>query len=558
MTKKRTLAGENDDLKPVEASFPTVGIGASAGGLSALQTFLREIPAGTGAAYVVIVHLEPAHASELAEILARKAHIPVRQVDKRMTLEPDNIYVIPPNRQLRVVNGEIDSLAFDEPRGRRSPIDLFFRSLADQHGDGFAVILTGAGSDGAVGAKAIKEAGGIILVQDPDEAEYPSMPRSAIATGLADVILPVRELARQLVELIKSKARIPAEIFPPSEEETFKRILAFLRVRTGHDFLRYKRSTIYRRLARRMQVCKADTLCEYLDVLKLKPEELQSLFHDLLISVTTFFRDPEAFDALAQRVLPKLYDMDGQAAPIRVWAPGCASGEEAYSLAMLFAEEGKRRGVAREVQIFASDLDSIALSIARDGLYPQAIEADVSEERLRKYFKKEDEHYRVGRQIREMVLFAAHSLLKDPPFSRLDLISCRNVLIYLEKDLQQQVLSTFNYALKPGGYLFLGRRKRSTARRVCSVRSTGRRGIYQSQLSADSRRELPYIPAPLRRGEIAILSAFPPAICQPAASHQRALEAAAPPSMLIDANYRIVQHVGERGPLCSSLGWPAA
>ena len=408
MTKKRTLAGENDDLKPVEASFPTVGIGASAGGLSALQTFLREIPAGTGAAYVVIVHLEPAHASELAEILARKAHIPVRQVDKRMTLEPDNIYVIPPNRQLRVVNGEIDSLAFDEPRGRRSPIDLFFRSLADQHGDGFAVILTGAGSDGAVGAKAIKEAGGIILVQDPDEAEYPSMPRSAIATGLADVVLPVRELARQLVELIKSKARIPAEIFPPSEEETFKRILAFLRVRTGHDFLRYKRSTIYRRLARRMQVCKADTLCGYLDVLKAQARGAAKPF-------------PRPAD-LGDYILPRSGRRStpwprgssrnstrwmARTAPIRVWAPGCASGEEAYSLAMLFAEEGERRGVAREVQIFASDLDSIALAIARDGLYPLAIEADVSEERLRKYFKKEGEHYHIGREIREMVLFAS-------------------------------------------------------------------------------------------------------------------------------------------------------
>ena len=211
MTKQRKLAGEKDGLKPVETSFPTVGIGASAGGLGALQTFLAEIPPDTGAAYVVIVHLEPAHTSELAEILARKAHIPVQQVNGKMALEPDNIYVIPPNKQLRILNREIDSLAFDEPRGRRSPIDLFFRSLADQHGDGFAVILTGAGSDGTVGAKAIKEAGGLILVQDPNEAEYPSMPRSAIATGLADVVLPVRELGRQLVDLIKNKAHIPAE-----------------------------------------------------------------------------------------------------------------------------------------------------------------------------------------------------------------------------------------------------------------------------------------------------------------------------------------------------------
>ncbi len=544
MTKERKLAGEKGVLRPVEGSFPVAGIGASAGGLSALQTFLAEIPPDTGAAYVVIVHLEPAHTSELAEILARKAHIPVRQVDKRMALERDNIYVIPPNRQLRLVNGEIDSLAFDEPRGRRSPIDLFFRSLADQHGDGFAVILTGAGSDGTVGAKAIKEAGGLILVQDPNEAEYPSMPRSAIAAGLADVVLPVRELGRQLVDLIKNKAHIPAESLPASDEEIFKRILSFLRIRTGHDFLRYKRSTIYRRLARRMQVGKAETLGGYLDLLKARPEELQSLFHDLLISVTTFFRDPQAFDALAQKVLPKLFEMDAQDAPIRVWAPGCASGEEAYSLAMLLAEEAARHGVAREVQIFASDLDSIALANAREGMYPLAIEADVSEERLRRYFKKEGDHYRIGREVREMVLFATHSLLKDPPFSKLHLISCRNVLIYLEKDLQQQVLSTFNYALRPGGYLFLGSSETVDSAPGLFVTIDREARIYRSELSADSHRELPYIPASVRPGEIAVLGASAPALSLPLASHQRALEVAAPPSMLIDANYRIV-HMSE-------------
>ncbi len=277
MEQGKTSPIEETTMPQVEPSFPTVGIGASAGGLKALQQFFQEIPADTGAAYVVIVHLEPTHASELAEILARKAKMPVQQVNQKTKLEPNQIYVIPPNRRLLITDHEIATFSFDEPRGRRSPIDQFFRSLADQHGDGFAVVLTGAGSDGALGAKAIKEAGGLILVQDPDEAEYPSMPRSAIATGLADVVLPVGELAQQLVEIIKTKEHVPAEHLAPSDEEMLKRILGALRSRTGHDFFRYKRSTIYRRLARRMQVRKVESLEEYLERLK-SPDEVQSLF----------------------------------------------------------------------------------------------------------------------------------------------------------------------------------------------------------------------------------------------------------------------------------------
>ena len=332
--------------------------------------------------------------------------MPVQQVNRKVRLEPNKIYVIPPNRRLLLTDHEIATFSFDEPRGKRSPIDQFFRSLADQHGDGFAVVMTGAGSDGTVGAKAIKEAGGLILVQDPNEAEYPSMPRSAIATGLADVVLPVRDLARQLVELLKIKAHVPAENLAPNDEEVLKHILTYLRSRTGHDFLRYKRSTIYRRLARRMQVRQVDTLGEYFEFIKHKPEEIQSLFHNLLISVTTFFRDPAAFDVLAREVIPRLYDDDEPSGPIRIWVPGCASGEEAYSIAMLFADEAARGDLRAEVQIFASDLDVTALAIAREGRYPLAVEADIGEERLRKYFSREADHYLIRREIRDMVLFA--------------------------------------------------------------------------------------------------------------------------------------------------------
>ncbi|MGO9544200.1 MAG: CheR family methyltransferase, partial [Rhodomicrobium sp.] len=503
--------------------------------------FLGEIPPGTGAAYVVIVHLEPTHTSELAEILARKAHIPVSQVNTKLTLEPDNIYVIPPNRGLLITDHEIATYTFDEPRGRRSPIDQFFRSLADQHGDGFAVVLTGAGSDGTVGAKAIKEAGGLILVQDPNDAEYPSMPRSAIATGLADVVLPVRELARQLVELIKNKAHLPADILAPSDEDTLRRILTYLLSRTGHDFLRYKRSTIYRRLARRMQICRVESPSEYFNLIKRKPEELQNLFHDLLISVTTFFRDPAAFEALAQKVVPKLYDIGESEGPLRVWVPGCASGEEAYSIAMLFADEAARRGIRRELQIFASDLDSHALAIAREGYYPLAIESDVGEERLRKYFTKASDQYVIRREIRDLIVFATHSLLKDPPFSRLHLVSCRNLLIYLEKDLQQHVIATFNCALKPGGYLFLGTSESAEYSPGIFSAVDREAKIYQAIGRPLGTKEFRHLPITPRAGEIPLLTPpAPGATASPPASHQQALETAAPPSILVNISHQIV------------------
>ena len=518
--------------------FPTIGVGASAGGVNALQAFFQEIPADTGAAYVVIVHLEPAHTSELAEILARKANIPVQQVNGRMQLQPDNIYVISPNRRLIVTGNQIDAVAFEDPRGRRSPIDQFFRSLADQHGDGFAVVLTGAGSDGAVGAKAIKEAGGLILVQDPEEAEYPSMPRSAIATGCADLILPVKELGRRLVELISTKAHISPESLLGNDEETFHRILAYLRSRTGHDFMRYKRSTTYRRIARRMQVRKVELFSEYLALLKQKPDEVESLFQDLLISVTTFFRDPEAFGVLAQKVIPNIYDTGASEDALRIWVPGCATGEEAYSIAMLFAEEAARHEIRREVHIFATDLDAAALAIAREGRYPLAIEVDVGEERLRKYFTKEADHYHIRREIRETVMFATHSLLKDPPFSKLHIISCRNLLIYLEKDLQQMVLSTFNYALRAGGYLFLGSSETADAS-PASFRAFNREArIYQSKGPTGEYRELPHLVV-LPREITGGVHAVPPLQAPPAA-HHRALELTAPPSMLVDVNHQIL------------------
>ena len=537
--------GGSRKTPPPDPAVTVVGVGASAGGVNALQAFFEALPPDPGAAFVVIVHLDPQARSELPEILAARAKMPVTQVTETTKLSANCIYVIPPDRQLRISDEEISAEPFREPRGQRAPIDLFFRSLADQHRDGFAVILTGAGSDGAVGVKAVKEGGGIILVQDPDEAEYPSMPRSAIATGVADFILPVKTLANQLYGLIKAREQTASEI-GEDQEEVLRRILAHLRVRTGHDFQHYKRSTVLRRVARRMQVTREETLEDYWSHLRENAEEAQALLADLLISVTTFFRDPKAFDVLAKRVIPTLFADRAPNEPIRGWIVGSATGEEAYSIGMLLFEEAARHDVRPEIQLFASDIDARSLAVARDGRYPAAIEADVSEDRLRRFFSREDDYYRVKRELRDIVLFANHSVLKDPPFSKLDLISCRNLLIYLDRDLQQQVISTLHYGLNPDGYLFLGTSEagehpegifRVVDRDARIYQSTGRghdRVPPLPRLMGAHPPELASILAPPNLGAVRTVQN----------AHRQALEAAAPPSILVDDAHRVL-HLSE-------------
>src|SRR5215468_5441911 len=446
----------NREAKPDPTKPIIVTIGASAGGVTALQRFFEALPEEPGAAFVVVVHLDPDHRSELPQILAGRTRMPVMQVNKAEKLEANHVYVIPPDRRVQLIDHEISPTEFEEPRGKRAPIDGFLRSATEHSTDGFAIILSGAGSDGAIGVRAVKEAGGIILVQDPEEAEYSSMPRSAIASGVADFVLPVRDLAARLVELIRIKKTIKQPEEPEVDEELLRRVIAHLRVRTGHDFSKYKRSTVLRRLGRRMHVTRTDTLSDYYEVLRDRADEAQALLADLLISVTTFFRDHDAFEALKTKVLPDLFEGRELDATIRVWASGCATGEEAYSIAMLLQEEAAKHELRPPIQIFGSDLDARALVVAREGRYPASIEADVSEDRLRRFFVREGDGYRVRQELRDMILFAVHDLLKDPPFSHVDMISCRNVLIYLDRDLQDQVCSTFHYALNPGGFLLLG------------------------------------------------------------------------------------------------------
>jgi two-component system, chemotaxis family, CheB/CheR fusion protein len=442
-----------------------VGIGASAGGIEALRDFFGALSPDLGLACVVIVHLAPDHESELAAILSRRTQMPVIEVsDEAQELNHNSVYVIPPDRKLELLDGSIRAVPFADDAGRRSAIDIFFRSLAEHYGDGFAVILSGGGSDGALGAKAVKEAGGVVLVQDPREATHDAMPRAVIAAGVADVVLPVRGLAERLGELSKSKEKLAPLLPPPmlepaideDGETALKRIFDLVRMRTGHDFSRYKRATTLRRLGRRIQLNHLSSLDQYLALLRENSDEVQSLFDDLLISVTSFFRDPQAWEALRVQVIVPLVDRAQTNNPIRVWVPGCATGEEAYTLAILFREEITRRDMQCELVIFGSDVDQGGLATAREGLYPAAIAADVSEQRLARYFRAEGENYRISTEIRDCVVFAAHSVLRDPPFSKLQLISCRNLLIYLDRDLQQQLQQVFRYGLRDDGYLFIG------------------------------------------------------------------------------------------------------
>ena len=520
------------------------GIGASAGGVKALQDFFSALPEKTGTALVVVVHLDPYHQSNLAEVIGAKTRMPVRQVEGTLALEPDQVYVIPPNRQLTISDTEISASEFAEPRGQRAPIDQFFRSLAN-HGDGFAIILSGAGSDGALGVRAVKEAGGIILVQDPNEAEYGSMPRAAIAAGHADFVLPARELALQFADLVQSRKNTVQHAPVDEVDDLLGRILGYLRVRTGHDFSQYKHASLLRRLDRRVQVVRAQSLHNYLDYLRENPDEVQALFADLLISVTRFFRDSAAFEQLEKIVVPAILEKKNPNDTVRIWVPGCATGEEAYSIALVFLDALQKREVRPGIQIFATDLDARALAVARDGCYPDTLSADVSEERLRRYFSKDDGEYRIKRDVRDLIVFAQHSVLKDPPFSRLDLISCRNFLIYINRELQQRVISTFHYALLSDGFLFLG--SSETAEHPEGLfRTVDRNGrIFQSMgRRAGEHLAFPGLMPPIRMPD-PVMPVERPRMADSQSQHRQALIELGPPSVLVDDAHRIL-HLSEK------------
>ncbi len=446
------------------AGFPIVGIGASAGGLAAFEAFFSGMPADTdpGMAFVLVQHLAPDHKSILTDLIRRYTRMQVFEVEDGMAVQPNCAYIIPPNRDMAFLNGTLQLLEPAAPRGQRLPIDFFFRSLAqDQHERAIGIVLSGTGSDGTLGVRAIKGEGGMVMAQNPASTEYDGMPRSAIATGLVDYELPPAEMPAQLIAYAAhafGKPPRPATVPAPKAENALKKIFILLRAQTGHDFSQYKPSTIHRRIERRMAVHQIETMDGYVKYLQQTPAEVDALFRDLLIGVTNFFRDPEAFKALEEQVIPKLFAGKPAGAVIRVWSPGCSTGEEAYSLAILLAERQEAMKQSFKVQVFATDIDSQAIATARAGLYPASIAADLSPERLARFFTAEPDGsaYRIHKGIRDLLVFSEQNVIKDPPFSKLDLISCRNLLIYMGGDLQKKLIPLFHYALNPGGFLFLG------------------------------------------------------------------------------------------------------
>ncbi len=549
-SEAQEASNDNDIPAAVTSSQLTVvGIGASAGGLAALRGFFAAMPPDSGITFVVVVHLSPEHESMLAELLQSSSALPVTQVTARVQMMPNHVYVIPPGKWLLVRDSALELAELEVPQGPRMQIDLFFRSLAEVRGDGAAIILSGTGSDGAVGIQAIKEHGGLILVQAPEEAEYDGMPRNAIATGLVDAVGPVAELAQRLVtaKQIRVNYQLPddAELLSAESQDTLSHILTELRTRTGHDFSDYKRPTILRRIGRRMQLTRQRTLTGYLHHLRQDGDEAQQLFRDLLIKVTQFFRDPEAWAALAQTVIPTLFADKTSRDTVRVWTAGCASGEEAYSLAILLLEQATLLNFAGKVQLFASDLSHDAIEHARTGTYPAAIAADVSKQRLARFFTQEDSHYRVRDEVREVVLFAQHNLLEDPSFSRVDLITCRNLLIYLQRDVQAKICDTFHYALRSDGYLFLGSAEAVEGITDLFLAVDRRQRIYQRHAGAREPRALPSVsfrpegkPLPPRTPDIR--RAQPPS----AEVHRLRLEEIGPPSLLVDTHSHVL-HLSE-------------
>lgn len=448
---------------PASLATRVVGIGASAGGLAALEQFLSHVAPGSGLAFIVVQHLDPTHKALLAELLQRVTDMPVREATRNLRVEPNCVYVIPPDTEMSLVGGSLNLKKPHEPRGMRLPVNVLFSSLASDQGErAIAVVLSGMGSDGTMGMQAIKAAGGLTVVQQPDTAQFDMMPKSAIAAGCGDIVAPPAQLPERILAYV---AKVP-DVAAPSEERAqqalvptyLHSIFRLLQERTRHDFSLYKQSTLHRRIERRMAIHGIATLAQYTDLLRQSPQESDLLFKELLIGVTSFFRDPAVWQYLAEVALPQLIARRGPHGKLRAWSIGCSTGEEAYSLAMVFTEALQRsqHSHSHSLQIFASDLSPDAIARARRGRYPASIATDVSAERLARFFTAHENHFQINQNIRDMVLFAQHDVVLDPPFTKLDLIVCRNLLIYFDATLQRKLIPLFRYSLLPSGLLLLG------------------------------------------------------------------------------------------------------
>ncbi len=540
----------DDRDAPLNRDVLVVGLGASAGGIKALQQFFAATPANSGMAYIAILHLSPDYESKLAEVLQKATTLPVRAVDKRLAFEPNHVYVVSPNQRLSLSGGFIGVAEITGTQERRVPVDLFFRALGEAQGTySAAVILSGTGANGSTGLKRVKERGGICIAQDPAEADFSDMPRNAIATGLIDAVLPVAKIPQRLAVYRRHlNPTVTRSLQLEDGNRALVEIFAQLRLRTGHDFANYKRSTVMRRIARRMSVHDFVQLRTYADYLKENREEADALLKDLLIRLTNFFRDPDAYAVLERHIIPKLFAERRAGDQVRVWVAGCATGEEAYSVAMVLAELAPDPVGAPAVQIFATDIDERALAHARAGLYTLNDTVDVSLDRLRRFFVKEGDGFRVRRELREMLLFAAHNVIKDPPFSHLDLITCRNLLIYLNRAAQERVLRLFHFGLNPGGYLFLGNSESADENGNLFVAVDKEQHIFQSR-SVETPLPPPVVTATPQPLPMPMGASGPEMRLRERLSyqelHQRLLEAYAQPSLVVNQDHEIV-HLSER------------
>ncbi|MFN7119228.1 MAG: chemotaxis protein CheB [Saprospiraceae bacterium] len=535
--------------------FLLVGVGASAGGVQALQRLFLSIPADSNMAYVVVMHLSEQYESNLDSILQNQTQMPVQQVQEPVLVEPNHVYVIPPGKFLEMMDGMIRLREPERVEGKRISIDHFFRTLADTYGRrAVCIILSGTGTDGTLGMKHIKERNGFAMVQDPATAAFDMMPRSAINTGLVDVVLPIEQIVEKLIFV-----RDSTEQFQLTEEDdeaivtqikgsdALREIITFLRLRTGNDFSSYKQPTILRRIARHLQIHELDNIHDYLNLLRERPNEVELLLHNLLINVTNFFRDKAAFEALEDIVIPALFKDKSEQDVVRVWVPGCASGEEAYSIAILLVEYAEKLSNPPKIQIFASDVDEDAIAEARQGRYMKSISLDVSEERLRRFFVKEGEDYRIHKEIRKLVLFAPHNILRDPPFSRLDLVSCRNVFIYLNRPTQEKVLQLFHFALRKGGFLFLGTSESAEGNPLLFTLIDKKHRIYrchEMETAPQLPLKLPMIGNSQVKPQLEVPQINREKIFSFGEFHHRLVEQYAPPSVLVNEEFDIV-HLSE-------------
>ncbi|MCP4688572.1 MAG: PAS domain-containing protein [Desulfobacterales bacterium] len=533
------------------SGFPIVGIGASAGGLEALETFFHHMPNDSNIAFVIIQHLSPRHKSIMGSLLSKCTEMEVLELEDGTRLEPNRVYLNPPHKNVVIIDGVLQLMEPVKTEGVNLPIDYFFRSMAEELAEkAICIILSGTATDGTLGLKAVKGGGGIAMVQDPGSAKYDGMPRSAIATGVVDFILPVEKLPGELMKYVKEPyiSRRKKTDEPDDKFSNYvQKIFALIRSATGHDLSHYKQTTIRRRIERRLAVHQIDNLATYVAFLQQTPSEIDILFKDMLIGVTNFFRDPDAFKILKTRVIPGLLKKRSPDSTLRVWVVGCSTGEEAYSITILFSEIMESLKQHFNIQVFASDIDARAIDYARAGAYPDSIAADVSKTRLKRFFVKEENTYRVKKQIREMVVFAVQNVIKDPPFSKLDMVSCRNLLIYMDGALQKEVLPLCHYTLNREGILFLGPSESIGEFTDFFQPIDSKWKIFQRK-EHFSERLLDYPSMPFHHGykyEDAEIMRRPDELDIQAIAERIILERYAPSAVLVNEHFEIVHFMGK-------------